>query len=257
MLLFVMQKNSIPKVGVVGFGRFGSLWAEILAEKFDVVVFDINKTALEKITHPKIMAASSLSDFYKNIDVVFFAVPISTFDHVIQEHAWYFRSNLLVSEVLSVKVFAKQIFEKYLPDAIPVMLTHPMFGPDSFRINGVSKQPIVMDKFRATPIQYEAWKKTFEDMGFQPVEMTAEEHDKLAARSQGVAHFIGRMLEEIDFGPTPIDTFGAKRLQELMVQTCNDTWDLFSNLQNKNPYTKEIRQKLREAFGTIEKKLEQ
>lgn len=250
-----MKNDSFNKIGVVGFGRFGSLWAELMSKNADVVVFDSNKSATKKLFSSKITVAESLADFYKDIDAVFFAVPISSFDQVIKEHVQYFHSALLVVDLLSVKMYAKQIFEKYVPDTIPVMLMHPMFGPDSFKVNGISGQPIVIDKFRASQKQYDFWKKRFTDIGFKAVELTAEEHDRLAAKSQGVAHFIGRMLQEIDFGSTSIDTFGAVRLRELMEQTCNDTWDLFSNLQNKNPYTKEMRQKLREAFGTIENKI--
>ncbi len=85
--------------------------------------------------------------------------------------------------------------------------------------------------------------------------MTADEHDKLAARSQGVTHFIGRVLSEFGFGPTLIDTLGAKMLHEIKNQVCNDSWQLFEDLQTYNPHTIEMRVRLADAQARIFNKL--
>ena len=55
--------------------------------------------------------------------------------------------------------------------------------------------------------------------------------------------------------PTPIDTVGATKLLEVEEQTCNDTWELFINLQHYNPYTKEMRIRLGEAYDKLYNKL--
>jgi hypothetical protein len=83
----------------------------------------------------------------------------------------------------------------------------------------------------------------------------AEEHDKLAANSQGVTHFTGRLLDEFGMEKTPIDTVGATKLLEVKEQTCNDTWELFINLQHYNPYTREMRIALGEAYDNLYNKL--
>jgi hypothetical protein len=77
----------------------------------------------------------------------------------------------------------------------------------------------------------------------------------MAAYSQGVTHFIGRLLQKFNFKKTPIDTLGAKKLKELMEQTCNDTWQLFFDLQTFNPYTKTMRLKLGRAYDFLFNKL--
>ncbi|PJE60117.1 hypothetical protein COU86_06070, partial [Candidatus Roizmanbacteria bacterium CG10_big_fil_rev_8_21_14_0_10_36_26] len=69
--------------------------------------------------------------------------------------------------------------------------------------------------------------------------------------SQGVTHFIGRLLEKFRFKPTEIDSLGAKKLQEVMGQTCNDTWQLFNDLQNLNPYTKSMRIELGRTYDLL------
>jgi hypothetical protein len=135
------------------------------------------------------------------------------------------------------------------------ILTHPMFGPDSVRLNGLPGLPIIIDKYRSSAENYKFWKNYFLGKKLRVLELTADEHDRLAARSQGVTHFIGRLLSEIEFSSTPIDTIGAKKLAEVVDQTCNDTWELFIGLQNFNPYTKKMRLGIGNAYDKIYNKL--
>ncbi len=85
--------------------------------------------------------------------------------------------------------------------------------------------------------------------------MKAANHDRLAAYSQGITHFIGRALQKFNFQATTIDTLGAKRLHQVKQQTCNDSWQLFVDLQTKNPYTKQMRIRLGKSLEKIYNKL--
>jgi prephenate dehydrogenase len=62
----------------------------------------------------------------------------------------------------------------------------------------------------------------------------------MAASSQGITHFIGRVLSEAGVVSTPINTLGFNDLLAVIEQTCNDSWDLFRDLQKYNPYTNEM-----------------
>lgn len=81
--------------------------------------------------------------------------------------------------------------------------------------------------------------------------MTPEEHDRLAAGSQGVAHFIGRLLQEFRFTKTEIDTLGSTKLHEIEQLTIRDSWQLFNDLQHYNPFTKSMRLKLGDAYDKV------
>ena len=81
--------------------------------------------------------------------------------------------------------------------------------------------------------------------------MSADEHDRLAAESQGVAHFVGRTLERFGFAQTPIDTLGTRRLHDVTSQVSNDTWQLFVDLQTLNPHTKGMRLRMSEAQDLV------
>ncbi|KAK2982456.1 hypothetical protein RJ640_026299 [Escallonia rubra] len=75
--------------------------------------------------------------------------------------------------------------------------------------------------------------------GCKMLEMTCEEHDKLAARSQFLTHTIGRILSELEIEPTCIDTLGFKKLVQLKESTMRDSFDLFSGLYIHNRFAKQ------------------
>lgn len=229
------------KVGIIGNGRFGKVLHKLLSVKYEVIVFDNDLT--KNHTH------TTLTDVL-DTDVIFLATPINKFEEVVKKIKPQL-TNQLVIDVLSVKCYPASVLKKYNVQAI---LTHPMFGPDSSK-NGFNGLTIVLNKFSATLDQYEFWKNFFGEAGLKVIELSPEEHDKLAAYSQGVTHFVGRTLNELGFKETPIDTNGAKKLHEIMQQTCNDTFELFSDLQTYNPYTKEMRINLGNALDSVYNKL--
>jgi prephenate dehydrogenase len=87
--------------------------------------------------------------------------------------------------------------------------------------------------------------------------MTPEAHDKDAAMSQGITHFIGRVLSESGISSTKINTLGFNELLGVIEQTCNDSWDLFKDLQNYNPYTIEMVKKLEEGINMVREQMEE
>ncbi len=222
------------KVAIVGFGRFGKTLFRLLKDDFEVVIVGRN--------NPQDIIG---------VEVVFYCVPISTFESVIKLHKKYFKDNHLLIDVLSVKMHPKKVFEKHLGRLkTQALLTHPMFGPDSSK-DGFKGLPMIMDKFLADDDNFGFWKSFFIDKGLRVVELSAKEHDRLSANTLGVAQFLGRLLKELKLKSTPIDSLGTKKLLEVMEQACNDTWQLFTNLQNFNPYTKNMRLRLGRAYDKL------
>jgi prephenate dehydrogenase len=236
-------------VTIIGFGRFGKTLYELIKNDFEITIYQRKQNENNNLP-----ITNNLEKAYQS-EVIFFAVPIQSFESIIKEHKQYFRPEHLLIDVLSVKSYPAKIFKKYLEGTkTQSLLTHPMFGPDSSK-KGFADLPIVIDKFLTNEEMYNFWKEYFKKKQLRVIELNAEEHDKLAANSQGVTHFIGRLLDEYKMVPTPIDTVGATKLLEVREQTCNDTWELFMNLQHYNPYTKEMRIKLGEAYDKLYNKL--
>jgi len=236
-------------IGIIGFGRFGKVLANILQKGFTINAYD-----------PK--PNYNFSDVsFKNLDtvllekVIFIAVPIRYFKSVIQEISPNLLEGTTIIDVCSVKKHPTKIMIDFLPDYAGIIATHPMFGPDSFISNNRLK--MMMDSTRDIHNQFDFWRQFFIDQGIQVMEMSPDEHDKLAAKTQGVTHFLGRMLKEFGIRKTDIDTQGFSDLLDLVDQTCNDTWELYTDLQLYNPYTDEMIDKLKMATKLLDNRLKE
>ncbi|MBI2597273.1 prephenate dehydrogenase/arogenate dehydrogenase family protein [Candidatus Daviesbacteria bacterium] len=242
----------MKQVSIVGFGRFGQTLYKLIKDDFLITLYDKKKIDVSSSKNTKII--KNIKEIY-NSDVIFFCVPISSFEQVISSHKKYFRENQLLIDVLSVKMHPARVFERYLKNSqTQALLTHPMFGPDSTKF-GFGGLPLIMDQFMTDGLNFKFWKEYFINKKLRIIEMSAKKHDEMAADSQGLTHFIGRLLNAYHLKKTPIDSLGTKKLLEVVEQTCNDSWQLFTDLQVFNPYTKQMRIKLGNTYDQIYSKL--
>jgi prephenate dehydrogenase len=223
---------------IIGFGRFGQTLYRLLKDDFDITIYKHKD------------GERALEAAYQS-EIIFYAVPISVFGSTLKQHKKYISDNHILIDVLSVKEYPKQIFEKQLKGKnTQALLTHPMFGPDSSK-SGFEGLPIILDKYKLSEENYKFWVNYFDTKKLQVIEISATDHDKLAAQSQGVTHFLGRVLQQYKFEETKIDSLGTKKLHEVEQQTCNDTWQLFKDLQQYNQYTKQMRVKIGDSYDKI------
>ncbi len=223
----------MKKVGIIGFGRFGRVLADLLKKQYEVLIHDTNL----KNDDSNVELDKVLESF-----LVFIAVPISEFNKVVQEISKYNLYNTTIIDVCSVKVYPVKVMEEVLPEHVGIIASHPHFGPDSY--SPFRELKTTLFPVRDTYNRFAEIKHFFEDQSIRTVELSPEEHDKMAASSQGITHFIGRVLNEAGVVSTQINTLGFTELLGVIEQTCNDSWDLFRDLQKYNPYTNEMIDKL-------------
>lgn len=244
----------MKKAAIIGFGRFGKTLFRLLASDFSLLIYNRSDEAFNDF--PLGENAKRVTDVEEIFAVaepitVFYCVSIEALAEVVAQHKQYFNENHLLVDVLSVKEHAKSVLQSAIKGTgAQALLTHPMFGPDSSR-NGFAGLPLVIDRFKGSKKNYEFWKQFFLSKDLIVHELTASEHDQFAAKSQAITHFIGRTLKEFGLKPTPTDTVGVRKLQEIVEQTCNDTWELFTNLQNYNPYAHKALLKYEKAFDRV------
>ena len=229
------------KVSIIGYGRFGAMLHALLSKGFEVDVYDkkqINNSDVNEV---------SLKDALKN-ETIFIAVPIRDFESLIHEIKNDIQGNKTVIDVCSVKVFPKNVMTQNLSAEIDIIATHPLFGPDSLKDSG---SVMTMESVRDSYGRFEFWKNYFDSQNITIEEISAEEHDMMAARSQGLTHFVGRVIDYFGTDQTRIDTEGYKALHQLVNQTCNDPWELFEDIQSYNPYTQKMVSELSESFKKI------
>jgi len=236
-------------IGVVGTGRFGKFWAELFAEQHTVVTHNRSKREVPA------GCRSVPLDEMGSCDAVFLCVAISSVDRVLGQLAPYLRAGSVVLDTCSVKVYPTRAMRDILPESAECIGTHPMFGPDSAR-NGIAGLPLVFAPVRCSAETADLWRKEFREMGLSVSDMAPEEHDREAAYTQGVTHFVGRVLADMALRESKIATVGYRQLLAVMEQTCNDPYQLFEDLQRFNPYTTEMRQKLQRSLNRLLESLE-
>ena len=234
------------RVSIIGFGRFGAMLHSLLSKGFEVDVFDKNSIDNSDVNEV------SLEDALRN-ETIFIAVPIRDFENLVKDISKKISSGKTVIDVCSVKVFPKKVMLDNLSNETDIIATHPLFGPDSLKDSG---SVMTMESVRNTFGRYDFWKNYFESQNILIEEITAEEHDMMAARSQGLTHFVGRVIDDFGTNQTRIDTEGYKALHKLVNQTCNDTWELFEDIQNYNPYTEKMISELNVSFKKISEIIE-
>ena len=157
--------------------------------------------------------------------------------------------NTTIVDVCSVKLYPVKVMEKLLPKDVGIIATHPMFGPDSY--GPFRELKIVTYPVRDIYKKYNILQRLFKNQSISVVEMSPDEHDKEAAMSQGITHFIGRVLSESGVVSTKINTLGFNELLGVINQTCNDSWALFKDLQNYNPYTADMIKKIEYGISSV------
>ena len=234
-------------VSVYGYGRFGKLWADILSEDFHVMVYSRRRVKEEEVGPGiQVVTLEKLHD----CDALFYCVAISSFEEVLKQTKPYLRKDCIYFDTCSVKIQPVDWMKTHLPSSGGIIGTHPMFGPDSY-YKAIEKLPMVMSEVRVDNDEFRWWVKYFNSKKIRVELMTPDEHDKMVAYSQGITHYIGRVLSDIGLTSTAINTLGYTKLLEIIQQTCNDSWQLFCDLQRFNPYTKKMRKDLHESIEKI------
>jgi len=237
----------MSSLGIIGFGRFGRILGKIFLDDFEVKAYDPNPVQEQIGTE-----LTDLGTVLKE-ETIILAVPISIFKNVVIDIAPRLKKSCTIMDVCSVKVYPVSVMKDNLPKSVNIIGTHPLFGPDS--ICQAESLKIMMCNVRETKNQYSKWTSYFSSKNMQVVEMSPEEHDKLASRTQGITHFIGRSLMNAGINPTLIDTLGFSELYKVIEQTCNDSWELFMDLQNYNPYTQSMIDDLENSIAEISNRI--
>lgn len=237
-------------VGVYGLGRFGAFWAELLSHSFPVTAWSRNP---ERPVPPGVRRVG-LEELFE-ADIVWLCPAISALEEVLGEIAPLVRPGQTIADTCSVKIVPAQQMLALLPSHARLIASHPMFGPDSAKA-GLTGLPVVLHDLRNAGGEVGEWERVFSGMGMNVLRMTPEEHDRAAAYTQGVTHFLGRVLDDMGLRSHPIATRGYQRLLDLVQQTCNDPFQLFLDMQHFNPHTPAMRADLKASLERISARLD-
>lgn len=240
------------KLGIIGFGRLGALLTRYLAQDFDIFVYEPREgfaSAIKAAGAIPVDLATAAAQ-----DLILPLVPISQLEQVLQDMVPFLKKRAIVADCCSVKIKPVEAMLKHLPEQVSILATHPMFGPDSAS-DTLFGSKLVLCPVRISNTVYAPIKLYLEKHGLKLIETTPEAHDEQISRSLFLAHFIGRALIEIEATPLDIDTKGYRRLMKILLTVENDSWQLFEDMYQHNPYAEETRIDFLNALQNLSHKI--
>ena len=228
-----------PKIAIVGYGQFERFMAKHL-RPYAIIV------PIKRNTDPKKVSAC---------DVVIFSVSWCGLEPVTARLKPFIGPETLLIDVMSVKQKPLAFLKKQFPEH-QILGTHPIFGPQSGK-NGIKGLPIVLCNESFTTANYQKVKKFLKKtLELKVIEESAKDHDTQMANIQGLTHFIGRALLSLDIKSYVTNTQSYNHLLELKSLLKNDSWELFTTIQNTNPEAKVVRGSFLKELQELEEKLQ-
>jgi arogenate dehydrogenase (NADP+) len=255
------KKEKQLSIGIVGFGSFGQFLAQRMV-KAGHRVLATSRSPYDDV------AKRIGAEYYRSVDdfceehpeVVILCTSILSTESVVSSLPLLrLKRNTLFVDVLSVKVFPKQLLLEKLPPEVDILCTHPMFGPTSGAgswsgLNFMYEKVRIRDE-PGRQQRVDKFLDFFSSEGCKMVEMSCEEHDQAAASTQFITHTVGRMLGTMNLKGTKIDTKGFEALLNLVNNTANDSFELYYGLFLYNQNATEELERLELGLEKVKKGL--
>ncbi|HEX5798321.1 MAG TPA: prephenate dehydrogenase/arogenate dehydrogenase family protein [Candidatus Saccharimonadales bacterium] len=235
-------------IGIIGYGSFGKLLAELLSKNISVAVYDKNEEIEEKTNIKKV----SFEEIIK-CDAIILAVNLDDLEEVCASLAGKTSENTIVVEVCSSKTKTVEILQKNLQGKCQYLATHPLFGPQSLGGSKTKKIVICESSLKDKAKVYNFLSSL---LNLQVIEMSAEEHDRQMAWVHSLTFFVGRGLRELDLAEFELKTDYYQKLLDLVELENHHSIELFNTVQRGNPYSKEIREKFVSKLKAINDNLD-
>lgn len=186
------------RIGIIGLGSFGKTILKLLPKTVQVVGYDI---APENV--PKGVVRGSIEEV-SLCEVVILAVPIGSYDQILQMLSKSLLPTTVLVDVCSVKTVAENLKKQYLPEHASYLSVHPLFGSRSIEVPRSKKTMVVT--YCGDERAQRILNKAIHTLRIEPVEATADNHDRMMAYTHALTFFLGEALrdflpEEPTFAP--------------------------------------------------------
>ncbi len=191
--------ESIPnigfKIGIVGYGRMGSLFANIFRRYFEkVVIYDIKD--IEELPED-ITKSNDLKELIGEVDLIMVSTPLTTIHNTVKEIREIMSdmniANKIVFDIATIKYRVVPELMKF-PSGIGVATLHPMFGPNIE--SHIGEKMLIM----GIPGREEYVAKLldiFSRIGFHMVETDYMIHDLYIIYTIGIPYLLGYTYEKL------------------------------------------------------------
>ena len=253
-LPYQQQKGNEMKILVLGAGKMGSFFLDLLSFEHETAVYEKNPERL-KFTF-NTLRFTTLEEIRKfNPELVINAVTVKYTISAFEEVMPYLPESCIISDIASVKTGLKDFYSKC---ARRYVSTHPMFGPTFANLNQLrhGNAIILSDGDYMVNIFF---RDLYQRLGLGIYEYSFEEHDKTVAYSLSIP-FVSTLVfaAVMKHQDAPGTTF--KRHLNIAKGVLNEDEYLLQEVLF-NPYTssqvEDIRTQLKVLLDIIENKDEQ
>jgi prephenate dehydrogenase len=242
-------------VAIIGGTRgLGNWIADFLKERgCDVVITGRNSLmGMELSEKIGVSYTSNNIEAVSGAELVILAVPVNVTPQIIMEVAPHLKAGSLLVDVTSVKEEPSRAMEKFVPDGVEFLPTHPMFGP---RIKSLDGQIVVL-----TPLYKGKWYdkviKFLESENTRVIETTPQIHDQMMSIVQGLTHFayisIAVTLERFQVDVKESRRFASpvySLMLDMIARIVSQNPYMYYAIQTQNHYIAEVH---KQFFSTIE-----
>lgn len=183
-------------------------------------------------------------------DIVLLAPPIQEIESVAKRMAGLARPGSLVIDVCSVKMEPARILAEFLPGHCDIVGTHPLFGPQT-GAKGIAGLNISVCKVRGDRDQAVA-DFLARELRLNVIRTTPEDHDRELAVVQGLTHLLSKVIVEMNLPPVTQTTATFDKLRELVESVRYDSDQLFRAIENRNPFTADVKRNFFRSAERIE-----
>lgn len=242
--------KDIQTIGIIGLGGFGAFAVTIIPRRpgMQILGFDADRTkqvpGVEPASFEQVAAA----------DVVVLAVPLEAYETVLPRLAALLKSDTLVIDICSVKVRPTELFRQFLPMHRNVLLTHPLFGPQSAGPGKTAGHKLVVTGSKGDRAK-RVLERCKSELKLEICRMAAPEHDKIMAQVHALTFFVARGLSELNMDAGPFITPSYRMILDLIKLDRTHSDQLFQTIQRGNPYADAIRQQVLRSFNDVESEL--
>ena len=239
------------KILVMGAGKMGSFFIDLLSFEHEVAVFEKDPKRM-RFTYncQRLTLLEEVRDFAP--ELVINAVTVKYTIPAFKEIIPYLPKDCIISDISSVKTGLKEFYES---TGMHYVSTHPMFGPTFANLNQLSEENAIIIN-EGNFIGRLFFKDLYQRLGLNIYEYSFEEHDKTVAYSLSIP-FVSTFVfaAVMKHQDAPGTTF--KRHMRIAKGVLNEDDFLLQEILF-NPYThdqvSQIRTELKELLEIIDTK---
>lgn len=237
-----MQKNSKPSIGIIGRGNFAKLLADLF-EPYSSSIKMIGRDSSE----------ADRESVFKS-DIIFLSVTLDAYEKVLNDLKKSLKPESLVVDVCSIKVKPSRIIKNILPNHNNILLTHPLFGPQSARDSTKGLRLIVCES--NGDLSKDLLKFCENNLDLEIIKMTPEDHDKAMAYTHALTFFISEALRPFELEKHGITTPSFSKLLNLSKVSSIESKELLRSIHQDNPFAQEVRDTFAKQVDNLRDRLD-